>query len=163
MKTKISLLFLGTLFALCTHAQEKIFKKSNYDRTPFVGRWVATDQGRTYELTFTDETFIDVIIGNQSITIEVVIASAKWIKDGNVIRETKTDGIESILHGSTCSNVCISTVYYDREKEYTGSGTFTLDSAENPQTARWLLRASGIGKNRGKKDFPTILTFKKIK
>lgn len=165
MKTKILFIFLSLLFKLNINAQPPKHVKAGNDLTPFVGTWVATKDDMKYEITFKEGIRGLEINGNKH-TIEVIFASCvKWIKNGEILREFKTDAPVSILEGfiSDVNPLFLSSVvYYDKEKKYNGNGTFTIDNAKNPQKAKWTHYPSYIGKNRGKTDFPYFLDFIKV-
>lgn len=164
MKTKIAFSFLSLFFTLRVSAQEAVYHKAHHDLTPFTGTWIATKDDMKYELTF-EKGINKVNLNEINHTIEVVFASVKWYKNGRLIREKEIDGSNSILNGFVIEEdpLFLSMIYYDKEKEYNGSGSFTIDNAKNPQKAKWSHRPSYIGKNRGKTDLPYSLEFIKVK
>lgn len=165
MKTIISILCISIFLALNANAQQPFHIIAHHDLTPFVGTWMATKDNMKYEITFKEGVSGFEINGNKY-TMEIVFVSCiKWLRDGKIIREVKTDAPKSILEGSVSEidPLFLSVLCHDEEKKYVGSGTFTIDNAKNPQKAKWTHRPTGFRKNKGETDFPYLLDFIKVK
>lgn len=162
MKTNLFILFFILLIPSYSNAQQTIYKKAHHDLTPFTGTWIATKDDMRYEITF-KKGILKIEALETQYEAEVVFATlVRWYKNGTLIREVKSDTPESILQGfiSEKKPLCLgSVVYYDKKNDCCGNGTFTINSAENPQTGKWLHFSSrGI-----KSDFPNHLDFTKVK
>lgn len=166
MITNIIFLFLSLLFTLNINAQPPKHIKAKQSLAPFTGTWVGTSDNVKYEITFKEGIRKLELNGNRY-TMEVVFASSiKWYKNEKLIREYKTEAPRSILEGSVSDTNPLfldGFIYYDKEKEYSGSGTFKIDDAKNPQKAIFNLGPSYIGKNKGKMDFPALFELTKVK
>ena len=148
------------------NAQQVIHMKAKQDLTPFTGTWVGEKNDMRYEITF-KEGIRKIEFNGKKYLMEVVFASSiKWFKNEKLIREFHVDAPRSILEGmvSDTQPLFLDTViYYDKEKGFNGEGIMIIDSAQNPQKAKFNLAPTYIGKNKGKLDFPTNLELTKVK
>ena len=160
---KIVLVF----FALCSYCgmNAQSINTMDFDPTPFAGRWTATSDGITYELTMIRDTVnLRDLDPNDGGLLEQINCRLVYKQNGNIIRTIEPAGVWSMLRGSTGNATTLFLKFFDRERKINGRVRFVLTGNN---TASWeLTRTEGVrvlqpGEEIPTFDIPRHLTFRK--
>jgi len=156
------------LLALCNYCvvNAQSVNTMDFDPTPFTGKWTATSEGVTYELTMIRDTVnLKDLDPNDYGLLEQINCRLIYKQNGNIIRTIEPAGVWSMLRGSTGDETTLFLKFFDRERRINGRVKFVLTGNN---TASWeLTRTEGIrilepGEEIPTFDIPRHLTFRKV-
>ena len=131
-----------------------------------LGKWIAEDGNMSYKLEFIKDTIrFDNMIDDEYHFSEYILGKITYLKNGEIIRETSFDGLNSVLRSRLRDSYDAYLNYEDKEQMVWYGAKFTIDK-NNTIIAQWKLGAPQndfYGNwNIYKPDIPKELTFTKI-
>ena len=146
---------------LCGKAQE--VKKIEFDTNIIVGKWIAIDGNKQFELHIVKDTLFFPI---DKTYFESLNGAIIYKKNGDIIRTTTINGYESFVSAVMTSPSQISIRIHDMERKIAVRGFMIID-LNKPHKANWELRKSEMRMshpdwNLVDFDIPTELEWTKI-
>jgi len=137
----------------------------DFDPTPFLGKWTATSNGITYELTMIRDTiFMNELFPDLDFALDQINCHIIYKQGNTILRTIEPTGPRPILSGVPSDENLLEMRFDDTERKIVGYVDFKLDPA-NPNKASWELTKRGLYMPRegGAEDFdiPRHLTFRK--